>query len=43
MTEIMSAKRDEKKEYFEKLHTIVKYADVWVWDELGKSKHTESR
>ena len=33
MTEIMSAKRDDKKEYFEKLHTVVEYADVLVWDD----------
>ncbi|UYX52894.1 ATP-binding protein [Bacillus thuringiensis] len=43
MTEIMSAKREDKKEYFEKLHTVVDYADVLIWDDLGKSKHTESR
>lgn len=43
MTEIMSVKRDDKKEYFEKLHTVVDYADVLVWDDLGKSKHTDAR
>ncbi|UYX52373.1 DnaA/Hda family protein [Bacillus thuringiensis] len=43
MTEIMSAKRDAKKEYFDKLHTVVDCADVLVWDDLGKSKHAESR
>lgn len=43
MTEIMAAKKDDKEEFYNKLNTVIDYADVLIWDDLGKSKHTDAR
>lgn len=41
--DLMHAKKENTIEYQKMLDTAINWADVLVWDDLGKSKHTEAR
>ena len=43
MEDLNNAKMEDKEQYVKMLKTATEWADVLIWDDLGKSKHTQSR